>query len=255
MGNWEANIYTNENLKTSMIVSNNMTLNEVRESLHLEDAFFFISRNRVIIEHENNYKVKHIRTNDPKGGYKIDLMTSQYYQANKNGLVKLYINNFPHCSVRYKRNMPLREIKQLGGIDEENIIINNDDNTKYFLDTENMIIFNEENIVAKDIVRIENGKKIIHLRTKKFHLKQEIIDYCEMLKSLDKINWFNQDRFFQKLQEFAGKGVTDALQDELINDMKEKEKINDREYIEKFLALLMKKEERSSRFSTFNSGY
>ena len=100
-----------------------------------------------------NYIANEVWKDDEDGGYKIDLMTTEFYNSNQSGLITLYLNEFPTTAIIYKKNMDLNQIKNLGGN-----VINKD--SIFFLTADYVIIENVNNFKVKDIIQTEkNGKK------------------------------------------------------------------------------------------------
>ena len=117
---WEARIYLNEDFKTVIKVENKDKLNdiynkELNSILPKNEKYYFISNQNFIILNHNNYIVGDVWTYDDDDGYKIDLMTNEYFYSIKSNLINLYLNDFPTCSIFFKKNMSLDEIKKLGG--------------------------------------------------------------------------------------------------------------------------------------------
>jgi len=59
------------------------------------------------------------------------------------------------------------------------------------------------------------------------------------------INWYEQTEFFKKVEDFAGQDISDALKDELLGtfDPNNEKKTNDKEFINKYIILLLKKDD------------
>ena len=110
MGNsaWEAKIYLNEDFKTVIKVKNEDKLNDIyNKELNLilpnDEKYYFISNKNLIILNHNNYIVDDVWTNDDDYGYKIDLMTKEYFNSIKSNLINLYLNDFPTVSIFFKK--------------------------------------------------------------------------------------------------------------------------------------------------------
>ena len=241
MGNsaWEAKIYLNEDFKTVIKVKNEDKLNDIyNKELNLilpnDEKYYFISNKNLIILNHNNYIVDDVWTNDDDYGYKIDLMTKEYFNSIKSNLINLYLNDFPTVSIFFKKNMSLDEIKYLGGeqINKKNY---------YFLSSDDILIENTKNIIAKDIiVKDKNGKKKINLVDKNYYKRIQIIGHLRNLEKMSgRIDWLKQNEFFEKMKDFAGEEITQAIMNDLFQKYENNEKSNDKEYINKFLKLLL----------------
>ena len=122
-GTWEAKIYLNGKNTSSIPVQNDTQLSEIRNSLRIPDNHHFISRNNGFIEIEENFKAKNIWKNDIEGGgYKIDLMTREYFDSNQSEVVNLYFNMMSNKAIKYDPHMDLEKIMILGGYKQEIII-------------------------------------------------------------------------------------------------------------------------------------
>ena len=233
-------------------MKNETQLKEIKaqlESIIPENkSYYFISRKNAIIRNELNFVAKDVWKEDEENGYKIDLMTPEYYNSSQSGLITLYLNDFPTVAILFKKNMSLSEIKLLGG---------NEINKKsvFFLTSDNIIIENINNFKAKDIIVIEkNGKKKINLVDKEYNKRLQVIEHLRNLEeSVGSINWLKQTEFFKKVKEFAGEEITNALINELLENFGNNRKINDREYIKKFLNLLVSKKDNNDDNRTLAS--
>ena len=54
------------------------------------------------------------------GGYKIDLMTREYFDSNQSEVVNLYFNMMSNKAIKYDPHMDLEKIMILGGYKQEN---------------------------------------------------------------------------------------------------------------------------------------
>lgn len=243
-GNWNAKIYLNEEIQTIIKVKNQTSLKDIRklceEILPEDEDYYFISRKNAIIRNDINFSAIDVWKDDEDGDYKIDLMTLEYFNSIQSGLITLYLNNFQNSAILYKKNMSLSQIKYLGGSE-----INKD--SVYFLTKDNVIIENINNLVAKDVIKIEkNGQKIINLVTKEYYKRVQVIEHLKKLEnSTEKIDWLKQTEFFRKIRDFAGEEIAQAIISELLEKIGTEEKINDREYIKKFLNLLIEKDDNN----------
>ena len=258
MGNdyWEGKIYMNDEIKTSIKVKNETELKDIRQQLKLlfpnNDNYCFISKTNSIIRNEMNFTAQDVWKDDENNGYRIDLMTPEYYNASQSGLITIYLNSFPTVAVLINKNMSLEEIKILGGNQ-----INR--NTVFFLTSDNIIIENINYFKAKDIIVIDkNGKKIINCVDKHFYKRVQVIEHLRKLEqSIGSIDWLKQTEFFKKIKEFAGEEITNAIINDLLENVGNNQKINDREYIKRFLNLLVSKKDNNNNVnrSSLSSGF
>ena len=240
MGNdfWEAKIYINDEMKTSIKVKNKTELTELRRLcqniIPQNENYYFISRNNAIIRNDVNYIANEVWKDDEDGGYKIDLMTTEFYNSNQSGLITLYLNEFPTTAIIYKKNMDLNQIKNLGGN-----VINKD--SIFFLTADYVIIENVNNFKAKDIIQTEkNGKKRINLVTRDYYKRLQVIEHLRKLEATTgSIDWLKQTEFFKKVKDFAGEEIANAIINELLEKIETNEKIDDKKYITRFLILLL----------------
>ena len=235
MGNWEAKIYINGELKTSLIVKNSTSLIEIRNLLddsgiNIPPFSYFISRNNSIIRNENNFTAKHVWNDDEEGGYKIDLMSPDFFENNNNQLVNLYFNMYRHSSIRYCKEMSLERIKGSSyDLNKDNI---------YFLNKNNIIIRNTEGLSAKDIVKFENNGKRINLVDLEYYKRYQIIEHLNELEKKTNIDWLEETEFFKKLKNLTGNEVVQGIEDELFRERQNGVK-GSKAYIKRFLQLLI----------------
>jgi hypothetical protein len=235
MGNWEAKIYINGELKTSLIVKNSTSLTEIRNLLddsgiNIPPFSYFISRNNSIIRNENNFTAKHVWNDDEEGGYKIDLMSPDFFENNNNQLVNLYFNMYRHSSIRYCKEMSLERIKGSSyDLNKDNI---------YFLNKNNIIIRNTEGLSAKNIVKFENNGKRINLVDLEYYKRYQIIEHLNELEKKTNIDWLEETEFFKKLKDLTSNEVIQGIEDELFRERQNGVK-GSKEYIKRFLQLLI----------------
>lgn len=248
MGNWEAKIYINGELKTSLIVKNSTSLIEIRNLLddsgiNIPPFSYFISRNNSIIRNENNFTAKHVWNDDEEGGYKIDLMSPDFFENNNNQLVNLYFNMYRHSSIRYCKEMSLERIKGSSyDLNKDNI---------YFLNKNNIIIRNTEGLSAKDIVKFENNGKRINLVDLKYYKRYQIIEHLNELEKKTNIDWLEETEFFKKLKDLTSNEVIQGIEDELFRERQNGVK-GSKEYIKRFLQLLIADNKNQSTTTSIN---
>lgn len=248
MGNWEAKIYINGELKTSLIVKNSTSLIEIRNLLddsgiNIPPFSYFISRNNSIIRNENNFTAKHVWNDDEEGGYKIDLMSPDFFENNNNQLVNLYFNMYRHSSIRYCKEMSLERIKGSSyDLNKDNI---------YFLNKNNIIIRNTEGLSAKNIVKFENNGKRINLVDLEYYKRYQIIEHLNELEKKTNIDWLEETEFFKKLKDLTSNEVIQGIEDELFRERQNGVK-GSKEYIKRFLQLLIADNKNQSTTTSIN---
>lgn len=235
MGNWESKIYFNGRLITSLIVKNSTTLSEIRNKLNdmdidILDGLYFISRQNSIIRNEDNFTAKHVWNNDEEGGYKIDLMSQDFFDNNSNSVVNLYFNMYRHSSIKYERYISLQRIKESSDdLNRPNI---------FFLNKNNIIIRNTAGFEAKDIVKFENNGKRINLVDLEYYKRYQIIEHLNELEKKTNLDWLEETEFFKKLRDLTGDGVVRGIEDELFKERQNGIK-GSKDYIKRFLNLLI----------------
>ena len=235
MGNWEAKIYINGIIKTSLMVKNDTSLTEIRNLLNdsgidIPQGVYFISRRNSIIRNDYNFTAKHVWNDDEEGGYKIDLMSPDFFENNSNQVVNLYFNMYRHSSIRYCKEMSLERIKGSSyDLNKDNI---------YFLNKNNIIIRNTEGLSAKNIVKFENNGKRINLVDLEYYKRYQIIEHLNELEKKTNIDWLEETEFFKKLKDLTGNEVIQGIEDELFRERQNGVK-GSKAYIKRFLQLLI----------------
>lgn len=245
-GTWEAKIYLNEKNTSSIPVQNDTRLSEIRNSLRIPDNHHFISRNNGFIEIEDNFTAKNVWKNDAEGGgYKIDLMTREFFDSYQSGVVNLYFNNFRNKAIKYDPNMTLEQIMIIGNYNNNNIMNNNffDIEEKitiyYILSRTNIKIENYEGLKAKDIVKNEINGKRIDIMDSNYYKKFQVIEYLRELEAKINFDWLEQTEFFLKVKDLCGEEVTTGIINELYNDRRNGNGKGNKDYIKRFLNLLI----------------
>ena len=120
----------------------------------------------------------------------------------------------------------------------------------YFLTANRTIIenYNLDDFKLRDIIVDKLGEPKFYIIDKSYRPKFEVIEHLNMLR--DKaysgpINWYEQTEFFKKVENFAGYEISINIKDELIKNLepKKEEKANDKEFINRYIILLMKRED------------
>ena len=237
MGNWEAKIYVNGKMRSSLKVYNSTALSEIRNSINLgfnNHELHFISRKGGFIENEENFTAKDVYKDDEDGGYKINLMDREYFEACFNAendkMVNLYFNMFPDKAIKYEENMTLERIREIGDYNLNDI---------FFLSKQNIKIDNLDEIEAKDIIKITPRGKRIDLVDSNYYKKFQVIEHLKELEKSDNFDWLEQTIFFRKVRDLCGEEVTTAIIDELYEKRRNGNDIKNKEYIQKFLDLLI----------------
>ena len=60
-----------------------------------------------------NFFAKDVWKNDDNGGYKIDMMNTQYFENYRNGVVNLYLNLCRYSAIKYNENISLDSVKNV----------------------------------------------------------------------------------------------------------------------------------------------
>ena len=237
MGNWEAKIYVNGKMRSSLKVDNSTALSEIRNSMDLgdnDDELHFISRKSWFIENEEKFTAKDVYKDDEDGGYKINLMDREYFEAYLNAendkMVNLYFNMFPDKAIKYEENMTLERVRELGDYYL---------NDTFFLSKQNIKVDNLGDIKAKDIIKITPRGRRIDLVDSNYYKKFQVIEHLKELEKSNDLDWLEQTVFFGKVRDLSGEEVTTALIDELYEKRRNGDNIKNKEYIKKFINLLI----------------
>ena len=240
---WEAKIYINGKNHSSLQVKNDTPLQEIRDSLNINDDKHFISRNDGFIERETDFTAKNVWKNDEeKGGYKIDLMTREYFDsfqsdtADTVDTVDLYFNMFRNKAIKYDPNMTLDRIMEIGNYNNGNIFA---EKKYYLLSKTNIKIEDFEGLEAKDIVKNENNGKRIDIVDSNYYKKFQVIEHLKELESKNNFDWLEQTEFFMKVKNLCGEEVTTGIINELYNERREGNRKGNKEYIKRFINLLI----------------
>jgi len=243
---WDAKVYLNDEFKTVVRVKNSNTTNEIRgkifpnnpnnnnEDEDEDEHYFFLNKANNIIIDDQDFTAKDVWKNDESGGYRIDLVTENYF--NQESIVNLYVNDIKVSAIKFKGNIDLKKVKELGGNN-----INKD--SLFFLTKDMTIIENINNFKSRDIIIYEKQEIKMNLIDKEYYKRIQLIDHLEKLsKTVEPINWLKQTEFFKKVMDFAGETIANAIIEDLLGKIGTPNKINDKEYIDKFLKLLINKD-------------
>lgn len=243
---YKVNIYIDNTFKTFIYITKDTKLNEIRElckSYFQEDKnYYFILEDNAIIKNDANYIAKHV-LKKYDNDYKIYIQTEEIYER-----VTVFLNGLKKSGILCNYSMTLKEIKC-------KIVENIDKDEIYFLTPDRAIIenYNLEDFHLKDIIVDKCGEPKIYLIDKLYKPKFIVIEHLNILKekaSSGTINWYEQTEFFKKVEDFAGYEISEALKNELIGayNPNNENKPNDKEFINKYMILLLKKED------SFNKG-
>lgn len=250
MGNssWEAKIYIDGQYKSSIKVKNDYSLNEIRNSLNLPNDYYFISRNNGLIENEEGFKAKNVWNNDEESGYKIDLMSREYYNSNNTKLVNLYFNMFREKAIKYDGRMDLSSILDLS----EN---KHNTNGVCFLSKDNIKIQDFQGLRARDIAKNGVNGKRIDLVDLEYYKRFQVIEHLNELEKNNDFDWLEQREFFTKVKELCGEDVTNALIDELFNRIRQGGEKGNKEFIKRFRNLLIQENNNSTCMNSTNNSF
>ena len=120
----------------------------------------------------------------------------------------------------------------------------------YFLTANRTIIenYNLDDFKLRDIIVDNSGEPKFYIIDKSYRPRFAVIEHLNMLRdkaSSGPINWYEQTEFFKKVEDFAGYEIANGMKDELIKniDPKNEEKANDKDFINKYIILLMKRDD------------
>ena len=248
MGSWEAKVYFDDRLETTIIVKNSTSLSQIRNILNINnnnnEHYYFLNKNNIVINNDYNYTAGDIWKNDGYNEYRIDLTKYKNYDG-KN--ININLNDFKQSAIIFEHNMSLDEIKSLGG----NII---DKDINFFLTRDNTLIENNNNFSAKDVVKQENNELKIYLVTREFYKKIQIIDHLEKLSKIaGPIDWLKQDEFFKNIRDFASEEIANVIIDDILSTIGTDIKGDDKRYIQDFLKLLARRNNNYKNFE--NNSY
>ena len=195
--NQEAKIYIDGQYKSSITVKNDYQLNEIRNSLNLPNDCYFISRNNGLIENEEGFKAKNVWNNDEESGYKIDLMSREYYNSNNAKVVNLYFNMFREKAIKYDGRMDLSSILDL----LENKY---NRNGVCFLSKDNIKIQDFQGLKVRDIAKNGVNDKRIDLVDLEYYKRFQVIEHLNELEKNNDFDWLEQKEFFTKVKELCG---------------------------------------------------
>ena len=195
--NQEAKIYIDGQYKSSITVKNDYQLNEIRNSLNLPNDCYFISRNNGLIENEEGFKAKNVWNNDEESGYKIDLMSREYYNSNSAKVVNLYFNMFREKAIKYDGRMDLSSILDLS----ENKY---NRNGVCFLSKDNIKIQDFQGLKVRDIAKNGVNDKRIDLVDLEYYKRFQVIEHLNELEKNNDFDWLEQKEFFTKVKELCG---------------------------------------------------
>ena len=248
--NQEAKIYIDGQYKSSITVKNDYQLNEIRNSLNLPNDCYFISRNNGLIENEEGFKAKNVWNNDEESGYKIDLMSREYYNSNNAKVVNLYFNMFREKAIKYDGRMDLSSILDLS----ENKY---NRNGVCFLSKDNIKIQDFQGLKVRDIAKNGVNDKRIDLVDLEYYKRFQVIEHLNELEKNNDFDWLEQKEFFTKLKELCGEDVTNAVIDELFNRIRHGGEKGNKDFIQRFRNLLIREnnENNSTRRNSNNDSF
>ena len=238
---YKVNIYIDNNFKTFINISKDAKLSDIRElcrSYFQEDKnYYFVLENDAIVKNDSNLTAENI-IKTQHNDYKIYIKSEEIYKV-----VSVYLNELKKTAILCNNSQSLNEIKNKLGQD-----INVDE--IYFLTSNRAIIenYNLNDFKLRDIIVDNSGETKFYIIDKSYRPKFAVIEHLNMLRdraSSGPINWYEQTEFFKKVEDFAGYEIANAIKDELIKniDPKNEEKANDKDFINKYIILLMKRED------------
>lgn len=158
------------------------------------------------------------------------MMTTEYFENYRNGVVNLYLNLCRYSAIKYDENMSLDSIKGMSkDLNRDNIC---------FLTKNNIKIDYNEGLKAKDIFKYEQNGRRINLVDLEFYKRYQVIEHLNELDKMEHFDWLEQTEFFKKLKELAGDQIVQGIIDELFNERLEHRGKCNKDYIIRFLKLL-----------------
>lgn len=238
---YKVNVYIDKIFKTYINITKETKLSDIRElcqSYFQEDKnYYFVLEDNAIIKNDSNLIAENIMKNE-NNDYKIFIQSEEIYM-----IVNVYLNEIKKTGILCNSSQSLDNIKDKIGQD-----IQKDD--IYFLTPNRAIIenYNINDFKLNDIIVDKYGEPKIYLIDKSYRPKFTVIEHLNMLRekaSSGPINWYEQTEFFKKVEDFAGQDISDALKDELLGtfDPNNEKKTNDKEFINKYIILLLKKDD------------
>ena len=238
---YKVNMYIDNEFKTYINISKDDKLSDIRslcQPYFQEDYnYYFILENDAIVKNDSNLTAENI-IKKQHSDYKIYIKSEEI-----NKIVGVYLNEVKKTVILCNNNQKLNEIKNKLG---QNINIDE----IYFLTANRTIIenYNLDDFKLRDIIVDKLGEPKFYIIDKSYRPKFEVIEHLNMLRdkaSSGPINWYEQTEFFKKVEDFAGYEISINIKDELIKnlDPQKEEKANDKEFINKYIILLMKRDD------------
>ena len=238
---FKVKVNIDENFTTYINITKDCKLNDIRELcnsfFHEGKNYYFVLESKAIIKNDSNLTAESIMRyehNEFKINFKSEDITL---------IVTVFLNEIKQSGISCNINQSLIEIKNKLGQD-----INK--NEIFFLTPQRAIIenYNLGDFKLKNIIVYQNNEPIINIIDKSYRPKFEVIEQLELLRaeaSAGPINWHKRTEFFKKVEDFAGFEIATILKDELIKnfDPKNEKKANDKEFINAYMILLLKKED------------
>lgn len=238
---YKVNVYIDNIFKTFINITKETKLTDIRElcqSYFQEDKnYYFSLENNAIIKNDSNLIAENIMKKE-NNDYKIFIQSEEIYK-----IVSVYLNEIKKTGILCNYSQSLDKIKDKIGQDLQ-------ENDIYFLTANRAIIenYNINDFKLNDIIVDKYGEPKIYTIDKSYRPKFTVIEHLNMLReqaSSGTINWYEQTEFFKKVEDFAGQEISNALKDELLGtfDPNNEKKTNDKEFINKYIILLLKKDD------------
>ena len=238
---YRVNIYIDDSFKTYINISKDTRLSDIRDlcRAYFQDDknYYFVLESDAIVKNDSNLIAENI-IKKVHNDYKIYMKSEDTYR-----IVSVYLNEVKKTGILCNNNQSLNDIKNKLGQD-----ININD--IYFLTTNRAIIenYNLDDFKLRDIIVDNSGEPKFYIIDKSYRPRFAVIEHLNMLRdkaSSGPINWYEQSEFFKKVEDFAGYEIANGMKDELIKniDPKNEEKANDKDFINKYIILLMKRDD------------
>lgn len=243
-------IYVNNRYKKTLKIKSNYKLKDIRnlceDIIPKDENYYFISKNKSIVNTEENDCDESDILKKDGDKYRIDLKTLECHE-NKPLLINVYINGKnDSLAVSIERNSKLSDLKRK--LPDH---LNND--KIFFMTKEESLIqsriddFKLENIIFKE----NSGKKVYMYGLIPFKRMKVINELKKLDEKGNSINWADQTDFFFKVKELVDEQMANDLKKEVLgvfdrengnNDTpgnNDNNETNDKQFIKKYLELLL----------------
>lgn len=269
---FEVNVYINDVYRNIIKIKYDSTLKEIKEKCKglfmNEEKYYFVvgkkDEEKIWIQNEDNFIMKDILKDDET---RIDLQTIEFIEK-KPILYEVIINENINLTIPidYEHN----KLKDIIEETKKRINLKNKE-LEFCIQNNESIISSDDinNFQIKDIIKIENNKKIIYVVEKQFYYRMKIIKILSELKKKaeneEQINWNEQFELIKLISELAGVEIENQIKKDFGNEKNDetpgnntnngnrdgtpennKNNKGDLQYIEGYLKLLYKDKSESN---------